>query len=57
MLGIRVWGSFENSFKGTHFRVRVQLRDEVTALTTRVQQLEADLTRERLARKGGGGKK
>ena len=38
----------------THFRVRVQLRDEVTALTTKVQQLEADLTRERLARKGGG---
>ena len=38
----------------THFRVRVQLRDENTALMERVQRLEADLTRERLARKGGG---
>ena len=41
----------------THFRVRCQLRDENTALLERVRQLEADITQERLARKGGGGKK
>ena len=37
----------------THFRVRVQLREENTGLTARVQALEAELTRERLAQQGG----